>query len=252
MSIFGHETIIRGSRNSERRIGLLCVGMDPSSLEKLEVIVSQIPGAHVVDNVERHVSAREVMRLLEEFQRRICVINFDEGEESARASQRIKDGSDTSISIFAASGDSHPDRIIRAMRSGCTEYLSKPFRQDEVANALTHVESRVQGKTPGQKGRVVTLMGSKGGTGVTTLALHLGMNLVLRREQKCLLVDQHPALGDLAMYLGLGRHQYSFYELVHNMDRLDSDLLQGFLLQHSSGLNLMDSPEAILVSECRI
>jgi pilus assembly protein CpaE len=47
------------------------------------------------------------------------------------------------------------------------------------------------------------------------------------------------------MYLGLGRHQYSFYELVHNMDRLDSDLLQGFLLQHSSGLNLMDSPEAI-------
>jgi pilus assembly protein CpaE len=245
VSIFGHETIIRGSRNSERRIGLLCVGMDPSSLEKLEVIVSQVPGAHVVDNVDRHVSPREVMRMLEEFSRRICVINFDEGEESARASQRIRDGCDTTVSIFAASGDSHPDRIIKAMRSGCSEYLSKPFRQDEVASALTHIETRHQNKAPAQKGRVVTLMGSKGGTGVTSLALHLGMNLVLRREQKCLLVDQHPALGDLAMYLGLGRHQYSFYELVHNMDRLDSDLLQGFLLQHSSGLNLMDSPEAI-------
>jgi pilus assembly protein CpaE len=60
-----------------------------------------------------------------------------------------------------------------------------------------------------------------------------------------LLVDLHPALGDLALYLGLGRHQYSFYELVHNMDRLDADLLQGFLLHHSSGLSLMDSPEAI-------
>ena len=58
-------------------------------------------------------------------------------------------------------------------------------------------------------------------------------------------MDQHPALGDLALYLGLSRHQYSFYELVHNMDRLDADLLQGFLLQHSSGLCVMDSPEAI-------
>ena len=245
MSIFGHESVIRGSRNSERRIGLLCVGMDSSSLEKLDVIISQVPGAHVVDNVDRHVSPREVMRMLEEFQRRICLVNFDDGEESARASQRIRDGCDSSVSIFAAASDPHPDRIIRAMRAGCSEYLSKPFRQDDVINALAHVESRLQAKVPGQKGRVVTLMGAKGGTGVTSLALHLGLNLVLRREQRCLLVDQHPALGDLAMYLGLGRHQYSFYELVHNMDRLDSDLLQGFLLQHASGLNLMDSPEAI-------
>jgi pilus assembly protein CpaE len=107
------------------------------------------------------------------------------------------------------------------------------------------VEARRQGKLVGQKGRVVTLIGAKGGTGVTSLALHLALNLVQRHEQKCLVVDQHPALGDLALYLGLGRHQYSFYELVHNMDRLDADLLQGFLLQHSSGLNVMDSPEAI-------
>jgi pilus assembly protein CpaE len=131
------------------------------------------------------------------------------------------------------------------MRSGCTEYLTKPFRPEEVLDALAQISSRHQGSAPGQKGRVVTLMGAKGGTGVTSLALHLGMNLVQRHEQKCLLVDQHPSLGELAMHLGMGRHQYSFYELVHNMDRLDADLLKGFLLEHSSGLNLMDSPEAM-------
>jgi pilus assembly protein CpaE len=240
-----HETTIRGSRSSERRIGLLCVDLDPVSLDRLETIISESPGAHVVDNVDRHTTPREVMRMLEDFPRRICLVNFDDGEESARACQRIRDGCDTSVSIFAASSDSHPDRILKAMRSGCTEFLTKPFRQEEVLDALTHIETRVQGRVPGQKGRVVTLMGAKGGTGVTSLALHLGMYLVQKRQQKVLLVDQHPALGDLAMYLGMGRHQYSFYELVHNMDRLDADLLQGFLLHHSSGLNLMDSPEAI-------
>ena len=44
---------------------------------------------------------------------------------------------------------------------------------------------------------------------------------------------------------GINRHQYSFYELVHNTDRLDLELLQGFLLQHESGLHVLDSPEVI-------
>jgi pilus assembly protein CpaE len=238
-------TAITGSRSSERRIGVLCINMDPAARETLETLVAQAPGAHVVDNVDRHISPREVMRMLEEFQHRVCVIDFDDGEESARVSQRIRDGCDTGVFIFAASRNSHPDQIIRAMRSGCSEYLVKPFQQDQIADALSHVEARLQAKLPGQKGRVVSLMGAKGGTGVTSLGLHLALNLVQRHGRKCLMVDLHPALGDLALYLGLGRHQYSFYELVHNMDRLDADLLQGYLLQHPSGLNVMDSPEAI-------
>jgi pilus assembly protein CpaE len=236
---------IRGSRSSERRIGILGINLDPVSRETLETLVAQTPGAHVVDNVDRHVTPREVMRLLEEFQHRVCVINFDEGEESARTSQRIRDGCDSSISIFAASSDPHPDQIIAAMRSGCSEYLLKPFQAKQIADALSHIEARQHGRMPGQKGQVVTLMGAKGGAGVTSLGLHLALNLAQRHHQKCLLVDQHPALGDLALCLGMGRHQYSFYELVHNMDRLDADLLQGFLLQHPSGLHVLDSPEAI-------
>ena len=238
-------TTIRASRNSERRIGILCINLDPGSRQKLEAVVSRSPGAIVVDNVDRNVSTREVMRTLEEFQHRVCVVDFDDGEDSAKTSQRIRDGCDSSIVIFAASTDSNPDQIIRAMRSGCAEYLVKPFQTDQVLDALAHVEARLQSKMPGQKGRVVSVLGAKGGTGVTSLALHLALDLVQKYEKKCLLVDLHPALGDLALYLGLGRHQYSFYELVHNMDRLDADLLQGFLLHHSSGLSLMDSPEAI-------
>jgi pilus assembly protein CpaE len=92
----------------------------------------------------------------------------------------------------------------------------------------------------------MTLIGAKGGAGVTSLALHLALHLEGRHHKKCLLVDQHPALGDVSLYLGLNRrHQYSFYELVNNTDRLDNELLQGYLLQHESGLHVLDSPEVI-------
>jgi pilus assembly protein CpaE len=75
--------------------------------------------------------------------------------------------------------------------------------------------------------------------------LHLALELAADGKRKCMLVDQHPALGDVSLYLGTGRHHYSFYELASNTDRLDQELLQGFLLRHNSGLHLLDSPEAV-------
>jgi len=92
---------------------------------------------------------------------------------------------------------------------------------------------------------VISLVGSKGGTGVTSLAVHLALSLVQRHHKSVLLVDHHPALGEIALCLGLGRHQYSFYELVHNMDRMDAELVQGFLLQHHSGLHVLDAPQSM-------
>jgi pilus assembly protein CpaE len=238
---------IDSSAAAKLRLGILCIGMDPGPRATLEVMVAQTPGAHVVDNVERRIVPREVMRLLEAFQHRICIIDLDDGaEESCRIVERLRDSCDNSINFFAASSDSQPEMIMAAMRSGCSEFLVKPFDSEKVANAVGRVAARRHIRDEdAATGRVVTLMGAKGGTGATSLALHLALNLVGRHQKNVLLVDQHPALGDVSLYLGLPRHQYSFYELVQNTDRLDNELLQGFLLKHESGLHILDSPEVI-------
>ena len=232
---------------SAMQMGLVCVSADMQARVDLEAIASQVPGVQVASNVERPVSEREVMRLVEAYEHRICVIDFDDGAvEAGRYAQRLHDAHDGDLSIFAMSSEPDPEHIISAMRAGCSEYLLKPLATERVLNALAHVEARRQNRSSAQSnGKIVTLVGAKGGTGVTSIALYLALNLVQEHQQKCLLVDQHTALGDISLYLGLGRHQYSFYELVHNTDRLDLELLQGFLLQHSSGLDVLDSPEAI-------
>jgi pilus assembly protein CpaE len=239
---------IESSTAAKLRMGVLCVGMDPNSQATLELMVSQSPGAHVVDNVDRRIVPREVTRLLEAFQFRICVVDFDDGlDEGCRVAEHLRSNCDNSIHLIAASSDSSPDSIIAAMRSGCSEYLVKPFDSDRVVNSLAHVAARRHVRdAESSTARVMTVIGAKGGTGATSLALHLSLNLVRRHKQKCLLVDQHPALGDVSLYLGLSRrHQYSFYELVNNTDRLDNELLSGYLLQHESGLQVLDSPEVI-------
>jgi pilus assembly protein CpaE len=120
------------------------------------------------------------------------------------------------------------------------------MQNDRVLEALARVEAKQKERTRSKvRGKIITLIGAKGGTGVTSLALHLALELSGQGQRKCLLVDQHSSLGDASLYLGTGRHQYSFYELANNTDRLDQELLRGFLLQHASGLHLLDSPETL-------
>jgi pilus assembly protein CpaE len=241
------KTSIKSSDAAKLRVGVLCIDVDPAVFPSLEVMVAQTPGAHVVDNVDPRIVAREVTRMLERFQYRVCIIDFDTGVEACcRIVEQLRSNCDNSINLIGTSSDSNVETVIAAMRSGCSEFLPKPFDPDRVTAALVHIMARrhVKGENGGL-GRVVTLIGAKGGSGVTSLTLQLALNLARRDNQKCVVVDQHPALGDVSLYLGLTRHQYSFYELVHNTDRLDEELLQGFVLTHESGLHVLDSPDAV-------
>jgi pilus assembly protein CpaE len=75
------------------------------------------------------------------------------------------------------------------------------------------------------------------------LAVHLATHLVRQHGKKTLLIDHKPQLGHVALYLGLKDTQYHFDELLRNADRLDSELLNGFIVRHRSGLDVIASPE---------
>jgi len=229
------------------RIAVTTVGLDQISYRALAHFMAGVPGTVMAANLDRYAGAeREIGRAGEQARTRICFLDYDQSpEEAVWVTERLKvDYPD--IQVFAVSSNSEPERIIVAMRAGCAEYLLKPIQGDRILDGLARVEAKQKEQARSKvRGKVVTLIGAKGGTGVTTLAMHLALELAGQPQRKCLLVDQHAALGDASLYLGTGRHQYSFYELANNTERLDQELLQGFLLHHPSGLHLLDSPEAV-------
>lgn len=92
-------------------------------------------------------------------------------------------------------------------------------------------------------GRVIAFFGAKGGVGTTMLAVHLATHLVRQHGKKTLIIDHKQQLGHVALYLGLKDALYHFDELLRNADRLDSELLNGFVIRHRSGLDVIASPE---------
>jgi len=112
-----------------------------------------------------------------------------------------------------------------------------------VLNAVARVGGRRRERTQPFKAQVLAFMGAKGGCGVTSLVTQLGALLANSFSKKTLIVDLHPDFGDAALYLGLTKYRYHFFELVENNDRLDAELLQSFLARHSSGLELIPAPE---------
>lgn len=239
---------VKGTKAGDTtRIAISSVGLDPMTYRTLAHFMAGIPGAMMAANLDSYSGAEwEVGRAGDQTQTRICFLDYDQNADQAiwLTERLISDHPD--INIFAVSSHSEPERIIVAMRAGCAEYLIKPLQSDRLLEALARVETRQRQRTRSKvRGKIITLIGAKGGTGVTALALHLALELTGHEHRKCLLVDQHAALGDASLYLGTGRHQYNFYELANNTERLDQELLQGFLLHHSSGLHLLDSPETV-------
>jgi pilus assembly protein CpaE len=231
----------------ENKVAVTGICLDPNTYRALTQAITGISGSAALGNADRYQGAdRDIARLLDKAQTKVCVIDYDTNiNEALAATERLAvDRPD--IFVFATSSRAEPEQIIAAMRAGCSEFLFKPLQSDRLLEAVTRVQSKQREKSRSKtRGKVISLIGAKGGTGVTSLALHLALELGGGGKRKCLLIDQHPALGDASLYLGTGRHQYSFYELASNTDRLDEELLRGFLLHHDSGLDLLDAPEVL-------
>jgi pilus assembly protein CpaE len=226
-------------------IGVLPVCLDADSLSRLRDVALRMTGVALVGEFTEYFAAeKEAPRRLEPFLHRVCLVDFERNEEQAkRTAERLQEAMGGDGWVFALSSNADPQAIIAAMRSGCTEYLIKPLTLDKLGDALSRVVEKRRVHHSARSGKLITVVGAKGGSGVTTLALHLAIDLASRKKASTLLIDQHPSLGDVSLYCGLKRNQYSFYDLVNNTDRLDTDLVKGFVSAHASGLDVLDSPE---------
>jgi pilus assembly protein CpaE len=89
---------------------------------------------------------------------------------------------------------------------------------------------------------IVTFLGTKGGTGTTTLAVNCGAEIRRISERSTLIADLKQGPGDVAVFLGL-RPRYSLIDLIDQVGWSDPALTTRFVAEHDCGLHVVAASE---------
>ena len=151
--------------------------------------------------------------------------------------------------ILAVSARGDGQSILQALRAGAKEFLTAPVVLEELLLALQRLRAnRVSGDTSntvnGQtrsESLVVSIVGSKGGVGCTSLAVNIGAAMAQDPKYNVALVDLDLALGDADVALDL-IPDYTLADVAMNVDRLDMQFLRRSLCKHESGVSLLPHP----------
>jgi Flp pilus assembly CpaE family ATPase len=186
-------------------------------------------------------SLDDVPKLLEQ-RYDVIIIDLDSHPEYAlELVESICANGTATVMVYSMKADS--ELLVRCMRAGAREFLTLPFTQSTVAEALVRASARRPTARPAKKtgGRLLAFLGAKGGDGVTTLACNYAVSMAQESGQSTLLIDLDLPLGDAALNLGVVG-EYSTINALQNAARLDSSFLSKLLVKHSSGVSVLAAP----------
>jgi pilus assembly protein CpaE len=183
----------------------------------------------------------EVPKLLDQ-QFDVIIIDLDPNPEYAlELVESLCANGAATVMVFSSKPDS--ELLVRCMRAGAREFLTPPFAQATMTEALVRAAarrpaSRTQKKT---RGKLLVFQGAKGGAGVTTVACNFAVALAKDSGQSTLLIDLDLPLGDAALNLGIIA-EYSTITALLDTTRLDVALLEKLIVKHSSGVWVLAAP----------
>lgn len=131
------------------------------------------------------------------------------------------------------------------LRAGALDVLPLPFTAEELRQAVEPARrparpasSRNQA-APRRQGKLISFLGTTGGSGVTSIASQLG--ILWSSDARVCCIDLDLQFGNAALLLDL-RPSLTLGHLIEDAERLDPDLLQSVAMNHASGMALIASP----------
>lgn len=161
--------------------------------------------------------------------------------------------------VIMLSVQSDPELLRQAMLAGAREFLVKPFRFEELIEAVRRVAqlarpvttvaapAPVQGSPIGETGRsgheavVIAVLGTKGGVGRTFLATNLAIALRQETGKRVAVVDMDLTFGDVAVAMNVARAK-TWADVAQVGGSLDAEVLREILATHASGVDLLLAP----------
>jgi pilus assembly protein CpaE len=128
--------------------------------------------------------------------------------------------------------------------AGVAEYFFKPLVADLVTRACNNVLTGAAGPQPTRTGKLVFILGVRGGVGATTIAVNTAWQLAETRQRWVMLLDLDLHGGDAALQLDQ-TPSHALCEAVENPDRVDKLFLERAVIPVERRIDLLASLEQL-------
>lgn len=161
-------------------------------------------------------------------------------------------------SVLVISTARTQEKTIQAMAAGARGVIGYPFAYEDVATHLdtaigwsNSMRSVLEGMeaTTGRRGKVVAVIGAKGGVGTTTVATHMALDHLMENpDARVCLVDADVEKGDVSALLEV-RQAVSIANVARVSDDMTAQTVRDALVHHETGLYMLLAPVDVREAE---
>lgn len=146
--------------------------------------------------------------------------------------------------------DSDDPKLMRlAMKAGAVDYIRSPISRNDLVTATCSVLDDFNLNHSSKSGSILTVINAKGGSGASFIACNIADIMAESSNLDVALMGLDIQFGSLSGYLDINT-KYGLIEALDNIDGMDSAALKGYMMQHSSGIHLLDvKPDALITAE---
>ncbi len=135
------------------------------------------------------------------------------------------------IPVINISMNTNASVIIKALRCGAVEFLAKPVLKNELHSAILKLLNS-NSEEEKSECKIITAFSGKGGSGKTTVAVNLALELAKLTGRKTALVDMNFCMGEAAAFLNL-KSSFNLSSILENIDNIKPDMLTGMFEKYS-------------------
>lgn len=172
------------------------------------------------------------------------ILIIDDKPEGSRFFDRLRllQKNFPKAAIFVVSREKNPEFVVHVMKAGARELLVLPVREQILVSALEEVKLIMSEVDKIDRASVYSFISSKGGLGATVLSVNVAAALAENRKAGAVaLCDSSFQSGDSSVLMDIVSST-SILDLCKNFHRLDVDLLQGVMVKHVSGVEVLATP----------
>lgn len=203
---------------------------------QLRSMLLRVEGVRIVAEVAEVALVRQAV---DQFPADILLVNLDPVPEAVLPIAGEIAASRPKLAVFAVTESRDSELILKVLRTGLREFLTKPIEVGALTEAIKRVAStKVESVS---RGRLITVTAGSGGIGATMLATNLAVELAQVAEGRVTIVDLDYRCGQVATFLDL-ETPYTLADLTNSPEQLEQQVIERALVKHGSGAYVLGRP----------